>query len=281
MLELDCWHAHTLVHRLADTFRDYSTRIITLIINTVNVDLIAQQCDSDSNTVYRLKPGAVELSIRGHESLVVGSKVNSKRAACQKLEGCVSVISVIQTGGENRLWFPPTWELQLFSAVLWPSWSTLPPCGGRGRCTRSRANESIWFANLSLRLRWSEPTCRPSETLLRPPFPDPGRNPTPTPTSWARHSLISLFFFKGTTWLSAVPPCTAPPTQPQQPHDGTPWPGKMQTLSLTHPSLFHSLQPPLAPTQLLFISPPALTHSLLLLPPSPTPPLALVVRVSS
>lgn len=74
-------------------------------------------------------------------------------------------------------------------------------------------------------------------------------------------SLMSLFFLKGTTWLSAVPPCTAPLTQPQQPHDGTPWPGKTQPLSLIHPS-FPLISSPTNSSHSL----PA--HSLMLLSPA-------------
>lgn len=90
----------------------------------------------------------------------------------------------------------------------------------------------------------------------------PGVNPHFAPLP----SLMSLFFLKGTTWLSAVPSCTAPPTQPQQPHDGTPWPGKMRKkinlkmhFYFKHCSFFsspHSLTPTHTP----------FTTSLLLLP---------------
>ena len=122
----------------------------------------------------------------------------------------------------------------------------------------------VWFPHLS---------SSPSLVILILVIP-PGVNPTPF---WALPSLISLFFLKGTTRLSAVPPRTAPPTQPQQPHDGTPWPGKMQTLSLKHPlTLPFPLNPcPHTSSSFSFHSP--LAHFLLLLLQPPSPPLALVL----
>lgn len=107
-----CLLIHTIVPYLADTFRDHSA--LLFLIQNYNLNIYYSICRSnfkcfvhDSDVKHLLQTqtrsgGFVTLKGVIYEgSLICCCGVNSKTAACQKLEGCVKTdinIFVIQMG---------------------------------------------------------------------------------------------------------------------------------------------------------------------------------------